>query len=245
MIQMEVCANSVTSALAAQQGGAIRVELCKNLAEGGTTPGYSTIKMTRQLLNIQVYPIIRPRGGDFLYSALEFALMKEDISLCKSLNCDGVVFGILTEDGQVDKVRCAALVALARPMQVTFHRAFDSSNDLEKAMEDIIELGFERILTSGGASSALLGVEKIKHLTGLAAGRISIMPGAGIREHNVAEIIRRSGATEFHSTAKAAVKSKMQFRNLSLEPGNTAAELSHELTNFQTVKNLITLANSA
>ena len=138
---MEVCANSVRSALAAQEGGAIRVELCDNLPEGGTTPSYATIALAKKMLSIKVYPIIRPRGGDFLYSDLEFDLMKEDIKICKSLNCDGVVIGILKADGSVDKERCAELIAAAKPMPVTFHRAFDMSNDLEKALEDIIELG--------------------------------------------------------------------------------------------------------
>lgn len=243
MIQMEVCANSVASALAAQEGGAIRVELCDNLQDGGTTPSYAQIKLAKELLKIRVYPIIRPRGGDFLYSDLEFNLMKADIDICKSLNCDGVVFGILKADGSVDKERCAALIALASPMKVTFHRAFDSCNDLEKALEDIIEIGCERILSSGGKVTALEGAEKLKELLKLAAGRITIMPGAGVRENNVAAIIAITGATEFHATAKKFVNSEMQFKNTEVYMGTAADEYSYELTDARVVKSLIDKAN--
>lgn len=240
---MEVCANSVRSALAAQEGGAIRVELCDNLPEGGTTPSYATIALAKKMLSIKVYPIIRPRGGDFLYSDLEFDLMKEDIKICKSLNCDGVVIGILKADGSVDKERCAALIAAAKPMPVTFHRAFDMTNDLEKALEDIIELGCERILTSGGESSALKGAGVIAKLIKQAQGRIIIMPGAGVSISNITDIIKLTGAKEFHASARHAVKSKMQFRNPRLSMGSIADEFSYDLTDSETVKNLIGLAN--
>ncbi|MBC8986379.1 copper homeostasis protein CutC [Pedobacter sp. N36a] len=244
MIQMEVCANSLSSALAAQEGGAVRVEFCDNLPEGGTTPSYAQLKLAKELLHILVYPIIRPRGGDFLYSDLEFSIMKEDIKICKSLNCDGVVIGILHADGSIDKTRCAELIELAKPMKVTFHRAFDMCNDLEQGLEDLIELGFERVLTSGAAASALAGAEQIKALIKQAAGRISIMPGAGVKTANIAEIIRITGAQEFHASAKHAVKSEMEFRNPNLSMGTSEDEFSYDLTNAQTVKNLIQLANS-
>lgn len=243
MVNMEVCANSARSALAAQEGGAIRVELCDNLPEGGTTPSYATIALAKKMLSIKVYPIIRPRGGDFLYSDLEFDLMKEDIKICKSLNCDGVVIGILKADGGVDKERCAALIAAAKPMPVTFHRAFDMSNDLEKALEDIIELGCERILTSGGESSALKGAGVLAKLIKQAKGRIIIMPGAGVSVSNIADIIKLTGAKEFHASARQAVKSEMQFRNPRLSMGSIADEFSYDLTDSETVKNLIRLAN--
>lgn len=243
MVNMEVCANSVRSALAAQEGGAIRVELCDNLPEGGTTPSYATIALAKKMLSIKVYPIIRPRGGDFLYSDLEFDLMKEDIKICKSLNCDGVVIGILKADGSVDKERCAELIAAAKPMPVTFHRAFDMSNDLEKALEDIIELGCERILTSGGESSALKGADVLAKLIKQAQGRIIIMPGAGVSVSNIADIIKLTGAKEFHASARHAIKSEMQFRNPRLSMGSIADEFSYDLTDSETVKNLIGLAN--
>lgn len=242
---MEVCANSLRSALAAQQGGAIRVELCDNLPEGGTTPSYAQIAMAKKMLSIKVYPIIRPRGGDFLYSDLEFEIMKTDIETCKSLNCDGVVIGILKADGSVDMDRCATLIAVAAPMPVTFHRAFDMSNDLEKALEDIISLGCERILTSGGESSAIKGAATIAKLIKLSEGRITIMPGAGVSTSNITELIQTTGATEFHASAKYPVKSKMLFRNPRLSMGTTTDEFSYDLTNAETVRKIIELANTA
>lgn len=240
---MEVCANSVRSALAAQEGGAIRVELCDNLPEGGTTPSYAQIALAKKTLSIKVYPIIRPRGGDFLYSELEFNLMKEDIKICKSLNCDGVVIGILKANGSVDKERCAELIEAAKPMPVTFHRAFDMSNDLEKALEDIIELGCERILTSGGEASAIKGADVLAKLIKQAEGRIIIMPGAGVSANNISDIIKITGAKEFHASARHAVKSEMQFRNPRLSMGSIADEFSYDLTDSEAVKNLIELAN--
>lgn len=242
---MEVCANSVRSAMAAQKGGAIRVELCDNLPEGGTTPSYAQILLAKKTLSIQVYPIIRPRGGDFLYNELEFELMKEDIRICKSLNCDGVVIGILKADGSIDKERCKTLVDLAHPLPVTFHRAFDMSNDLSRALEDVIEIGCERILTSGGESSALKGADMLSRLIKQAAGRIRIMPGAGITEHNISEIIRKTGAREFHASARKAVSSEMQFRNTQATMGSDSDEYSYLLTDPDTVKSMLSEANKA
>lgn len=243
MVNMEVCANSVASALAAQAGGAVRVELCNNLPEGGTTPSYAQIALAKKLLSIKVYPIIRPRGGDFLYSDLEFDLMKADIAACKSLNCDGVVIGILKADGSIDRQRCAELIALAAPMPVTFHRAFDMCSDLKQALEDIVALGCERVLTSGGEASALKGAQTIAALIRQANGRIIVMPGAGISTANIGQLIRTTGAAEFHASAKGLVKSGMQFRNTRLNMGAAADEFSYELTDSQTVKHLIDLAN--
>jgi copper homeostasis protein len=244
MINMEVCANSVQSAIAAQEGGAIRVELCDNLAEGGTTPSYAQISMAKKMLRIKVYPIIRPRGGDFLYTPLEFELMKEDIKICKSLKCDGVVIGILKDDGSIDKERCKALVELARPMGVTFHRAFDMSNDLEKALEDIIEIGCERVLTSGGESSALNGAPTIAKLIAQSASRIIVMPGAGISKANITKLIQITGAREFHGSAKHTLTGKMQFKNSKLNMGAATDEFSYDRTDSQLVKDLIELANN-
>jgi copper homeostasis protein len=242
-IQMEVCANGLASALAAEQGGAIRVELCDNLLEGGTTPSYAQIKLATEKLNIQVYPIIRPRGGDFIYTDLEFEIMKMDIQCCKDLGCDGVVIGMLLEDGAVDKDRCAVLIDVARPMKVSFHRAFDRSNDLKNALEDIIELGCERILTSGGKATAFEGATAIKELIEQAAGRIEIMPGAGIREKNIKDIIDITGAKVFHATAKTPVTSSMQYVNVVLNQAAVADEDSYELTTTAVVDQLINKAN--
>lgn len=240
---MEVCANSLTSALAAQEGGAIRVELCDNLLEGGTTPSYAQIALARRLLSIKLYPIIRPRGGDFLYTDLEFELMKEDIRVCKDLNCDGVVIGILKADGSVDVDRCSELVELARPMQVTFHRAFDMSSDLFLALEAIISLGCERILTSGGEGSAITGALVLAKLIEQANERITIMPGAGITSANIAELIKITGAVEFHASARSPAASQMLFKNQKLNMGAAADEFTHDTTNPDKVRELIAIAN--
>ncbi|MEJ7557738.1 MAG: copper homeostasis protein CutC [Pedobacter sp.] len=245
MVYMEVCANSLISAIEAEKGGAVRVELCDNLLEGGTTPSYAQIKLAKERLKIEVYPIIRPRGGDFLYSDLEFDIMCEDIQECKKLGCDGVVIGILKEDGSVDMERCMKLVALAKPMKVTFHRAFDMTNDLFTALEDIIALGFDRILTSGGMATAYDGIEIIKQLVVQAGNRITIMAGAGIALSNIAEITQSTGIREFHGSARQVYQSNMAFRNKSISMGGDADEYSYSLTDSAIVKNLIDLANSS
>lgn len=212
-IYLEICANSVTSALAAQNGGADRIELCDNMSEGGTTPSYAAIAKARELLNIQLYPIIRPRGGDFLYTELEFELMWKDIQICKQLECDGVVIGLLNEDGSIDKKRTKWLVEIAWPMGVTFHRAFDRCADPFAAMEDIIETGCERILTSGQRPTAMEGADVISQLVKMADGRIAIMPGSGVREHNIAELVQKTRASEYHSTAKTTMPGLMKYVN--------------------------------
>lgn len=245
MIEMEVCANSVSSAIEAQLGGAKRVELCASLTEGGTTPSYAEIALAKRMLNIEVFPIIRPRGGDFLYTDLEFELMKEDIRICRSLNCEGIVTGILTKEGKVDKVRCAELVELAKPMKVAFHRAFDMTDNMEEALEDIISLGIVRVLTSGGKASAIEGAEILARLIDLAGDRISIMPGAGVSTANIAELIGVSGAKEFHASARLSVSSQMIYRNEALSMGADTDEYSTTLTNAGLVKKLLELANSA
>lgn len=242
---LEVCANSYASALAAQNGGAKRAEFCDNLAEGGTTPSYGQLALAKKNLSIEIWPIIRPRGGDFLYSDTEFELMKEDIKICRSLNCEGIVIGILKEDGAIDKERCAELIELAKPLAVAFHRAFDMSNDMDQALEDLIELGIKRVLTSGGASSAPLGAEKLSQLVKKANGRITIMPGAGINEGNIQQLINQTGATEFHASAKEFVQSKMKFRNTETKMGSIEDEYRYELTSEIKVKALVDCINEA
>ncbi|MFD2287560.1 copper homeostasis protein CutC [Pedobacter petrophilus] len=236
---LEVCANSYASALAAQNGGAKRVEFCDNLAEGGTTPSYGQIILAKRNLSIAVWPIIRPRGGDFLYSDLEFDLMLEDIKACKSLNCEGIVIGILNADGTIDKERCKTLIELAKPMPVAFHRAFDMSNDMEKALEDLIALGIVRVLSSGGATSAFSGIEQLSKLIKQANGRITIMPGAGINAGNIQAIYTETGATEFHASAKVFVDSKMVYRNNAAKMGSIEDEYRYELTSEDKVKELV------
>jgi copper homeostasis protein len=246
LVLLEVCANSVTSALAAQDGGAARVELCENLYEGGTTPSHGEILMARKLLHIKIYVLIRPRGGDFLYTDLEFKVMKADISYCIEAGCDGIVIGMLNPDGTIDKERCAELVTMAKQwgMGVTFHRAFDMSSDMFQALEDIIEIGCERILTSGGKSTAMEGSRTLAELIEKAAGRIIIMPGCGISETNVADLVHFTGAKEVHSSARVRVESKMSHKNDRIIMGdNYGDEYSSDVTDAGRVKTILKLAN--
>ncbi len=241
MIRLEICANSLTSALAAQNGGAYRVELCDNLKEGGTTPSFAHIALARKYLTIKLYPIIRPRGGDFLYSDLEIEIMKTDIEQCRHLGCDGVVFGILKKDGQVDKERCRELKQAAGNLGTTFHRAFDRCRDPFQALEEIIEMGFERILTSGLEISAIKGASLISKLIKQANNRIIIMPGAGIRPDNLKQLMQLTGASEYHTSAKSIVKSKMLFTNV--KTGNYNDKFLTEQTDCNIVKALVKIAN--
>ncbi len=215
-IFLEICANSVYSAKQAQIGGASRVELCQNLENGGTTPSYGQIKLVREALDIAVHVLIRPRSGDFLYSADEFNEIKQDILFCKDIGCDGVVIGVLDQAGNVDKVRMQELVDLAKPMCVVFHRAFDRCSNPQQSLEDIIELGCDRLLTSGQKNSAWEGRELIKTLIEQAHGRIEIMPGAGIDDSNVKAIIEYTGALSVHSSAKVVEASKMAFNQVDV-----------------------------
>ena len=211
--KLEVIGFTIESCTIAQSSGANRIELCDNPGEGGTTPSYGFIKAARKNLSIELYPIIRPRGGDFFYNNDEYVIMQNDVIICKNQGCDGIVTGMLNEDGSVDKQRCSKLIELAYPLGVTFHRAFDRTNDPFKAMEDIIELGCERILTSGQKPSVVDGMELVAELIEKAAERIIIMPGSGIRSDNIADIAIKTKATEFHTSARTMIQSKMKFRN--------------------------------
>ncbi|RAJ83299.1 copper homeostasis protein [Chitinophaga dinghuensis] len=219
MLTLEICAGSVSSCIAAEKGGATRIELCDNLLEGGTTPSYGAIALARESVKIAIYPIIRPRGGDFLYSDIEFETMKRDIALCKQLGCNGVVIGILTPDGRVDKKRTKELVDLAAPMGVTFHRAFDMTDNPFEALEDIISTGCERILTSGCRNTAVEGAELLKELVIRSNDRIAIMAGSGVRSNNIAQLVKTTGVVEFHTSAKAYNDSKMVYRNPNVSMG--------------------------
>lgn len=210
---LEIVVYNFESALKAQEGGADRIELCDNPGEGGTTPSFGIIESVRQNVNLDVYVMIRPRGGDFHYTNYEFHSMKRDIYQCQRISVDGIVFGILNADGTLDKKRCKELIDKARPLKVTCHRAFDMTRDPFEALEDCIEVGFDRILTSGHRTSALLGVDLIGELIKKANGRIAIMPGSGVNENTVEEIVRKTGATEIHFSATAFRDSAMQYRN--------------------------------
>ncbi len=225
---LEVIAFNIESCILAEANGVSRIELCDNQADGGTTPSYGFIKAARAILSIELYPIIRPRGGDFLYSDAEFDIIKSDVLLCKELGCDGVVIGLLNADGTVDKERTKILTSIAYPMGVTFHRAFDRTNDMFEALEDIIECGCERILTSGQKPTAYDGMDNIKALVQKADTRIIIMPGSGINSKNIVEIAQYTGATEFHSSARNFVKSKMQFAQPTMNEQLTNVHLNAE-----------------
>ncbi|KZC17286.1 copper homeostasis protein CutC [Rhodanobacter sp. FW510-R12] len=209
-MMLEIAANSVASALAAQEGGAGRVELCTALELGGLTPSHAQIALARERLRIPLYVLIRPRAGDFLYSELECEAMQRDIETCVALGCDGVVFGVLDADGDVDMARCCTLVAAAGKLGVTFHRAFDMSRDPVRALEDIVALGCERVLTSGARASAVEGAALIRELVAQAGGRLAVMPGAGVTAQNVAALAATTGAREFHASAKCRLPSGMR-----------------------------------
>lgn len=204
--RFEVCANGVESCLAAQEGGADRVELCAGIPEGGTTPSYGEILQARRLLTrTRLHVIIRPRGGDFVYSELEAGRMLEDIRMCRQLEVDGVVFGCLTREGDVDTPLCQRLMEAAQGMSTTFHRAFDRTRNARQALEDIIALGFDRILTSGQEPKAEAGIALLNELNRLARGRIILLVGSGVDESNISHIQHATGICEFHFSAREAV----------------------------------------
>lgn len=210
---LEVCAFNIQSSLIAQRVGAIRVELCDNPSEGGTTPSYGAILQTRESISIELYPIIRPRAGDYFYDDDEFAIMKKDILLCKQSGCDGVSIGIQQADGEIDIERLKRVVEWAYPMGVTCNRVFDGTPDPYKALEDIISCGCERVLTSGQKSSAPEGIDVLAALVKQADSRISIMPGAGVRSSNIEKLIHETGATEYHTSARKAVELNSAHKN--------------------------------
>jgi len=218
-VTLEICVDSSESAFAAERGGAVRVELCGDLVEGGITPSSGLIETVRKKVRIGVHVIIRPRGGDFCYTSDEFEGMKRDVLAAKELGADGVVFGILKEDGHIDTARTRSLVELARPMNSTFHRAFDMSVDLNQALEDVIHSGIHRVLTSGGEQNAEDGIATIARLVTAANNRVAVMVGGGIRETNVRRILAETGAREIHANVGHAVASPMMFRNSKISLG--------------------------
>jgi copper homeostasis protein len=210
---LEIVVYNIESALKAQEGGADRIELCDNPAEGGTTPSFGTIEIVRGNVSLDVFVMIRPRGGDFCYTSWEFHSMKRDIWQCQKLSVDGIVLGILTPDGRIDKKRCKELIDKARPLKVTCHRAFDMTRDPFEALEDCIEVGFDRILTAGQQPQASKGAELIGELIRKANGRIAIMPGSGVNENTVEGILSASNAKEIHFSATSARPSQMEYKN--------------------------------
>jgi copper homeostasis protein len=208
---LEIATTDLSTTRSAVEGGADRIELCSNLAEGGTTPSFGTLQQCRETFSIPLYPIIRPRGGDFLYTEEEFRIMMKDIRKCKELRCEGIVTGILNKDGTVDRQRMDQLINAAYPMGVTFHRAFDRCANPFEALELLVELGCERLLTSGQKPTAPEGVELIAELNRTAGHLITIMPGSGVRLTNIAMLAEKTGCTEFHTSLRRKVKSGMEF----------------------------------
>ena len=215
--ELEVIAFDILSCQLAADNGADRIELCANPHEGGTTPSYGMMKAARKSTHIQVFPIIRPRGGDFLYSNAEFEIMKDDIKAAQDIGCEGIVIGILNEDGIVDIERNQELVELANGLDVTFHRAFDRVKDPISSLEQIIAIGCNRILSSGLHPSANEGSSLLRTLVRQADGRIKIMPGSGVRADNIVQLAKDTGATSFHSSARKTIVSQMQYFNPSMK----------------------------
>lgn len=235
-IKIEVCANSLESALNAQKGGADRVELCSNLYEGGTTPSAGEISLARELLQIDLNVLIRPRGGDFLYSKNEIEIIKRDIVNCKNIGVDGVVIGFLKPDGSIDIELTQEITDLARPMTVTFHRAFDMCKNPEEALEELIEIGVDRALTSGAENKAIQGAELLNKLVKQASNRIIIMPGSGIRASNISELIQKTGAVEFHVSERQSISSKMIFKRDHIFMGGLPQIPEYEIRIIDTEK---------
>ncbi len=239
--KFEVCANGVESCLAAQEGGADRVELCAGIPEGGTTPSYGEIKVARRVLNTtRLHVIIRPRGGDFLYTPLEVKRMEEDIKMCRNLGVDGVVIGCLCADGTLDMEANRYLVETAHGMSVTFHRAFDRVRDPHTALQQLIDLGIDRVLTSGQQPTALEGAPLLAELNRIADGRIRILAGCGVNEDNIRRIHELTGVSEFHFSARVPVKSGMQYINPDVYMGaKDADEGTLMYTSAERVRNTI------
>jgi copper homeostasis protein len=242
-VKLEVCVDSVESAIAAQAGGAARVELCDNLFEGGTTPSAGMIAVARRNISIGLHVIIRPRGGDFLFSLPEFEIMKHDIAVAKQLGADGVVIGILERNGTVDVGRTGELIMLARPLRVTFHRAFDMTRDPHAALETLISLGVERVLTSGQQATVPEGIALIADLVRQAGERIIVMPGGGITLENVATVAVHSSAREIHLGDLLSVPSVMEFRNERVYMGGcyTPSEYTRLLTDAARIRRIVAL----
>jgi len=218
-ITLEICLESIDSVIASERGGAQRVELCANLLEGGTTPSAGTLRAARERSSIAINVMVRPRGGDFLYTETEFASMQHDVRMAKDLGADGIVLGLLRADGTVDVDRTRQLVELAAPLPVTFHRAIDVSRDLLEALEAVVSTGAARVLTSGGQPSVADGAPMVAKMVEAAGDRIIVMPGCGITPDNVLSILETTGASEVHIALDEQVQSPMEFRKTEIPMG--------------------------
>ena len=245
--KIEICVEGVDGLLAAQAGGADRVELCASLLEGGLTPSLGVVREALRVATIPFHVIIRPRGGDFLYSEREFAAMLEDIASLRDMNVAGVVIGCLTEEGRIDEARTTALVEAARPMKVTCHRAFDMTADYREALEALIRCGVDRVLTSGQRDTAMEGIDILKETAALAKGRIIVMACGALDESNIAQVRQATHVDELHFAALKTIKSGMRFRNEHVGMGGTAIEREYEitLTDTEAVRRTIAAAKAA
>jgi copper homeostasis protein len=242
-ISIEICVDSLSSALAAERGGAQRVELCSDLLEGGITPSAGLIELVQEKISIGLHVMIRPRGGDFCYTADEFETMRRDIGIAKKVGADGVVFGILKADASIDMERTRALVELAKPLHVTFHRAFDVSANLLRALEDVCATGVDRLLTSGGEKSSGQGAPMIAALAQASKGRIAIMGCGGISARNVATIIEQTGVREIHAGLRSAVKNQSSLQNSRVSIGASPEEFQRFQVLEEDVRDLCRAAN--
>ena len=229
-VNIEICVEGIDGLVAAQEGGADRAELCASLLEGGITPSFGVVRQALRVATIPFMVIVRPRGGDFLYSELEFETMLDDVRQCRDLGVAGVVVGCLTPDGRIDERRMNALVEAAGPLSVTCHRAFDMTVDYEQAIEALIRAGVDRVLTSGQRDTALEGIDILKATHDAAAGRIKIMACGALDETNIAEVLRRSAADELHFAAPRTIPSGMGFRNPHVGMGGTVMEREYQVT---------------
>jgi len=243
---LEICTNSVESCVEAQRGGAARVELCAGMPEGGTTPSYGTIVAARKNITIDLYVIIRPRGGDFLYSEQEIQIMLDDINAAKQCGANGIVIGCLTTNGEVDIKTCQRLIEAAKPLSITFHRAFDMCQNPEKALEDIISLGCQRLLTSGQCDKAENGISLLQKLVTQARDRIIIMPGSSINPQNIVKIAHETSAKEFHLSARKKVESEMIFRQTNVSMGGAVqvSEYVKDISDATTIAQCIEYLNN-
>ncbi len=227
---IEICVEGIDGLAAAQAAGADRAELCASLVEGGLTPSMGVVRQSLRIATIPFHVIIRPRGGDFLYSELEYLTMLDDVRTCRELGVAGVVFGCLTADGRIDEARMTELTEAARPMQVTCHRAFDMTRDPEEAIEALVRCGVDRVLTSGQRDTGVEGIPILKRTHDAARGRIKIMACGALDESNIAAVLKGSGADEAHFAAPQTVPSGMRYRNPNVGMGGTASEREFELT---------------